>query len=129
MYTSLLSFGVLLTLGSHWQHQRLLRAVQQQAVTSERVSRNRFLYHGLLYVGLSYVVVGLWQPAWLNARVVGLLLLVDLIAVVMDGVERRQRQYPSAVRALGRRQAWYFTSSQLLLAAVLLGTLLGSPYR
>jgi len=126
MQTSLLVIGIILTLASHWEHHRMLDQLRQRhGQLTGQVARNRVIYHGLLYLGLLYVIVGLWQPAWLNARVIGLLLAVDLLAVIVGWHQRRHRQYPAALRRLWQRQAWYLTSSQLLLGAVLLGTLLG----
>lgn len=129
MQTSLLIIGIILTLASHGQHHRTLRQIRQRGgQLTGQLARNRTIYHALLDLGLLYVVVGLWQPAWLNARVIGLLLLVDVIAVLISWQQRRNRQYPADYRQLWRRQAWYLTSSQLLLGVVLLGTLLGLPY-
>jgi len=70
------------------------------------------------------VALGLWHPTWLNARVLGLLSIVNAVAIVIGWYQRRQHHYPAASRRLWHQQAWYLLGSQLLLAAVLLGTLL-----
>jgi len=93
------------------------------------LARNHTIYHGLLYLGVLYVALGLWQPTWLNARVLGLLVVVNAVAIVIGWYQRRQRHYPAALRRLWRQQSWYLLGSQLLLGAVLLGTLLSLPAR
>lgn len=125
MRMGLLSLGIVLVLVSHGLHHRTLRQLQQ--ATTVRPTHSRTVYHGFLYLGLLYVAVGLWQPAWLDARVIGLLLLVDVLATGTSYYQHRQRTYPPATRDLWRRQAWYLVGSQLLLAAVLLGTLATVP--
>lgn len=125
MKMSLLGLGIILALVSHGLHHRTLRQLEH-ATTVHHV-RSRTVYHVFLYLGLVYVAVGLWRPEWMDARVIGLLLLVDLVAMGMSYYQQRQRTYRSATRALWRQQAWYLVSSQLLLAAVLLGTLVNLP--
>lgn len=127
MQTSLLILGIVLALVSHWQHHQMLKQIRQTGhdLTGQS-ARNRTIYHGLLYLGLLYAAVGVWQPSWRNARVIGLLLLVDVIALGVGCYQSRQRRYPAAIQRLGHRQAWYLTGSQALLGAVLLGSLLGT---
>lgn len=125
MRMSLLGLGIILVLISHGLHHHTLHRLQQGAVRQSR--RSVAVYHGFLYLGLAYVAVGLWRPTWLNPRVIGLLLLVDSVALVMSYCQHRHRQYPAGTRALWRRQAWYLVSSQILLAVVLLGTLVTLP--
>lgn len=125
MKIGLLSLGIILVLVSHGLHHHTLRQLQQ--ATTVRHMRSRTVYHGFLYLGLMYVAVGLWRPAWLDARVIGLLLLVDVLATGMSYYQHHQRTYPAATRALWQRQAWYLVGSQIILAAVLLGTLTQLP--
>jgi len=125
MKMSLLGLGLILVIVSHGLHHRTLR--QLEHTTTVRHRRSRAVYHGFLDLGLVYVAVGLWRPEWMDARVIGLLLIVDLVATGMSYYQHRQRTYPAATRALWHQQAWYLVSSQLLLAAVLLGTLMSLP--
>lgn len=124
MQTSLLILGLALTMGSHWQHQRMWHQLHQgRAATGQRV-RNRLIYQGLIYLGVVYVAIGVWQPTWLNARVVGLLLIVDGVALAISCYQRHRQTRPMSHHLLWRKQGWYLAGSQLLLGAVLLGTLL-----
>ncbi|WP_203640139.1 hypothetical protein [Levilactobacillus wangkuiensis] len=125
MQTSLLIIGIMLALASHWQHHRVMNRLQQRGSQLKgQLARNHTIYHGLLYLGVLYVALGLWHPTWLNARVLGLLSVVNAVAIVVGWYQRRQHHYPAASRRLWHQQAWYLLGSQLLLAAVLLGTLL-----
>lgn len=124
MRMSLLCLGIILVLISHGLHHHTLRQLQSGTTRSQRCVA---VYHGFLYLGLAYVAVGLWRPAWLNPRVISLLLLVDGLALVTSYYQHRHQQYPATMRALWRRQAWYLVSSQILLAVVLLGTLVTLP--
>lgn len=125
MRISLLGLGIILVVISHGLHHYTLCQLQRGARRQTR--RSVAVYHGFLYLGLAYVAVGLWRPVWLNPRVIGLLLLVDGIALATSYYQHRHRQYPAGMQALWRRQAWYLIGSQILLAVVLLGTLATLP--
>jgi len=125
MRMSLLGLGIILVVISHGLHHYTLRRLQRGVRRQTR--RSVAVYHGFLYLGLAYVAVGLWRPAWLNPRVIGLLLLVDGIALATSYYQHRHRQYPGSARSLWQRQAWYLVGSQILLAIVLLGTLATLP--
>jgi uncharacterized membrane protein len=129
MQTSLLIIGIILTLASHWQHHRVMNRLHQRgSQLTGQLARNHTIYHGLLYLGVLYVALGLWHPTWLNARVLGLLSVVNAVAIVISWYQR-QHHYPAVSRRLWHQQAWYLLGSQLLLGAVLLGTLLSLPAR
>lgn len=125
MRIGLLSLGIILVLVSHGLHHHTLRQLQQ--ATTVRPTHSRTVYHGFLYLGLLYVAISLWRPNWVDARVIGLLVFVDILAMTVSYFQHRHRTYPAATRVLWQRQAWYLVGSQLILAAVLLGTLVNLP--
>lgn len=121
MQTILLGLGIGLALVSLWWHRRLLKRVQ--LANGWRLSRHQIMCHSFLYLGLVYAAIAVSQPAWMNQRVVWLLLLVDLSSGVVALRIQRRRQLSGDQQLWWRRQTQYLLLSQLLLAIVFAGIL------
>jgi len=67
--------------------------------------------------------LGLWQVAWLDERVLFLLVMVNAAVLVARVLWQRQHPFPEPDRLLRQIQVKLLTLSQVLLLIVLLATL------
>lgn len=121
MLTGLQIVGLVLTVFFYGWHWRLVRQLPSQI--SAMRNRWRYLAHSFLVLSLLYVGLGLWQVAWLDERVLVLLVMVNAAVLAARVLWQRQHPFPEPDRLLRQIQVKLLTLSQVLLLIVLLATL------
>ena len=113
--------GLVLTVFFYGCYWRLVRQLPTQI--SAMRNRWRYLAHSFLVLSLLYLGLGLWRGAWLDERVLFLLVMVNAAVLVARILWQRQHPFPEPDRLLRQIQVKLLTLSQVLLLIVLLATL------